>query len=353
MNRIRKEFRRKGSMRMNRWAVVEDPDLAGESPFGPERDEEPLPGKKEYDVVVIGGGPAGLAAASYCGRKRLRTAVFESDSWGGILTRWCPDKKIDNYPGLRPGIAAKELADHLIEEARRAEVDLVGGRVEEITRDREVISGNTVTRGMKLIVASGSTASETGIRREREFGGRSGGIFYGVRDPEAFRGKRVVIVGDGDPAVTHARRLSGVAARLTLVHRRRGLRASPPLPEEFDRNDGLEILPQTVVGEFLGTGSVEGVRVRDRSSGEVRDLPADAVILAVGRTPNAVLFRDLELAMDEKGQVVTDRWQRTNIPGIFAVGDVSSHMKMIITAVAQAATAAHRAYLEVRSLHRE
>lgn len=336
-------------MGAHRFAVVTDPVSPGESPPGEMTGQEPLSSRKEYDVVVVGGGPAGLAAASFCGRKQLRTAVFEGDSWGGILTRWCPDKKIDNYPGIRPGILAQELAGYLIDEARRAEVDLIDGRVEEVTRDREVIAGNAVVRGNMVIVASGSTASEAGILREKEFAERNAGIHYVVRDPAVFRGKRVVVVGGGDTALSHVQRLSGVASRITLIHRQSALRTSDLLPEEFDPESGPEILLHSAVETFFGTDCVEGVRVRNLLSGEVSDLAADAVIMAVGRKPNTVLFRDLDLAMDEKGQVVADRWQKTNLPGILAVGDVSSHIKMIITAVAQAATAAHQAYLEIRS----
>ena len=329
--------------------VVVDPVSPEGTPPGRKTGEEPLPSRKEYDVVVVGGGPAGLVSASFCGRKQLRTAVFEGDSWGGILTRWCPDKKIDNYPGLRPGILAQELAHDLIDEARRAEVDLIGGRVDEVTRDRKVISGDTVVRGKMVIVASGSTASEAGILREKEFTDRNAGVHYVVRDPAAFRGKRVVIVGGGDTALSHVQRLSGIASRITLIHRQNTLHTSHGLPEEFDPEGGAEILLTSAVETFLGTDFVEGVRVRNLVSGEVSDLPADAVIMAVGRKPNTVIFRDLDLAMDEKGQVVADRWQKTNVPGILAVGDVSSHIKMIITAVAQAATAAHQAYLEIRN----
>jgi thioredoxin reductase (NADPH) len=339
---------RKGSTRTQGLAVAAAPPR--EDAQAGKTDRETLPARKDYDVVVVGGGPAGLAAASFCGRKLLRTAVFEGDSWGGILTRWCPDKRIDNYPGLRTGILAQELAHHLIDDARRAEVDLIGGRVEEITRDREVISGNSVVRGKMVILASGSTASEAGILREREFADRSAGVHYVVRDPIAFRGMRVVIVGGGETALSHVQRLCRVASRVTLVHRQGVLRVPAcGLPEEFGPGGGAEILLHSSVEEFLGADFVEGIRVRNLSSGEVRDLAADAVIMAVGRKPNSALFRDLDLSMDERGQVAADLWQRTSVPGILAVGDVSSHIKMIITAVAQAATAAHQAYLEIRT----
>ncbi len=336
-------------MKPNRLSIARGPDPPPDDPAGSRTGGEPLPDLREYDVVVIGGGPAGLAAASFCGRKRLRTAVFEGDSFGGILTRWCPDKRIDDYPGLRPGLRAGELAHFLIEEARRAEVDLIPARVEQVTRDREVLFDRGAVRARALVVATGSTSSEAGIPGEREFAGRDAGLFYLVRDPEDFRGKRVVIVGGGDTALSHVRRLAGVAARIAWIHRRKELRTTATLPGRVGPTGDAEILLDTVVEKLLGTDRVAGVRVRNLSSGAVSDLDADAAILAVGARPNTAIFRDLGLDVDGKGQVVADRWQKTSVPGILAVGDVSSHIRMIITAVAQAATAAHQAYLDLRN----
>jgi len=159
---------------------------------GKHRTADPAPKPEDYDVLVVGGGPAGLASAACCGQKLLRTGVFEGDSWGGILTRWCPDKRIDNYPGVRPGILARELAGFLIEDARRADVDLIEGRVEEITPGRKVLAGSVNARGKILILANGSTAAEAGILREREFAGKgwssSGGAKLRSRSSSDCRG---------------------------------------------------------------------------------------------------------------------------------------------------------------------
>jgi len=328
------------------------PIEAVDAPKEPPEDRkapDPDPKPADYDVLVVGGGPAGLAAASFCGRKLLRTAVFEGDSWGGILTRWCPDKRIDNYPGVSPGILARELARHMIDDARRADVDLFEGRVEEITPDREVVSGKMRARGKMLILANGSTAAEAGILREREFAGRNGGVWYVVRDPTAFRGKAVVIVGGGESAISLVQRLSGIASRITIVHRQPAFRTQSSLPEEFEPDRGLTVLLDSTVEEILGNDRVRGVRVREHATGKVSVLPADAVVMAVGRRPNTAMFRDIGISLDESGQVRTDLWQRTNVPGILAVGDVSSHLKMIVTAVAQAAIAAHQACLDIRN----
>jgi thioredoxin reductase (NADPH) len=308
----------------------------------------PVPEKADYDVVVVGGGPAGLAAASYCGQRFLRTAVFEGDCWGGILTRWCPDKRIDNYPGTRPGILAGELARSLVDFAQRSGVDLVESRVEEIARDGGIRAGSERYRGKIVILANGSTAAEAGIPREKELASPEGGIHYKIPDPSRFRGRSVVVVGGGDTAVSHVRRLKGIASRVTLVHRQGALRSECGVPGDLEE-DGVEVFLRTAVETILGDDRVEGVRLKDLGDGKTRDLPADAVVMAVGVKPNFALFRDLGVSLDPKGQVVTDPWQKTSLPRFYAIGDVSSPLKMIVTAVAQAATAAHGAYAEVRS----
>ncbi len=302
---------------------------------------------RDYDVLVVGGGPGGLAAGALCGRKFLRTAVLESDTWGGVLTRWCPDKRIDNYPGASPGIQAGALAAVLLDDARRARVDLIEERVDAISRDREVQAGQGRLRGKVLILATGSTAAEADIAGEKEFAGR--GVHYAVPAPSAFRGRRVVVVGGGDTAVSIVQRLRGIASRTILVHRHGALRSASGLPPGESERDDLEIVLGSAARTIFGSGSVKGVTVANVATGEERRIPADAVVLAVGRRPNTEMFRDLDLAVDPGGQVAADFWQRTNVPGILAVGDVSSPLKMIVTAVAQAAAAANEAYREIRS----
>jgi thioredoxin reductase (NADPH) len=317
----------------------------------PREDSDPVPRPQNYDVVVIGGGPAGLSAASACGRKMLRTALFEGDCLGGILTRMCPDKRIDNYPGLGRGVLAQELASSLIDEARQAGVDLFGERVDEITREGETRAGEHRVRGKAVILAGGSTAAEASIPREREFAARGKGVAYAIRDPFLFRGKRVVVIGGGDTAHSHVERLLGVAERITLVHRQDALRTIHWRPEECDPGRGVEILLGTAVETFLGNDRLEAVRLRKTATGEAVELSADAAVIAVGRKPNSAMFEDLRLSMDPRGRILTDPWQRTNVPRIFAVGDVASHLKMIVTAVSQGATAAHRAYEDIREVY--
>jgi len=304
--------------------------------------------EKKYDVVIVGGGPAGLSAAAFCGRKFLRTAVFEGDCWGGILTRCCPDKRIDNYPGAPRGISAGDLAGLFFDGALEAGADLIECAVEEISPEGRIRATNVEATAKVVILACGSAAAEANIRGEREFAGR-GGVHYMVPDPARFRGKRVVVGGGGDTAVSHVQRLDGIADRVTLVHRQAGLRSQHGFPEPAARSRSLDILLCTAAEEILGSERVESVRMKDLGDGRIFDVPADAVIVAAGRVPNTTLFRDLGLRVDSKGQVVTDAWQKTSTARILAVGDVSSPLKMIITAVAQAAAAAHEAYMEIRA----
>jgi thioredoxin reductase (NADPH) len=204
-------------------------------------------------------------------------------------------------------------------------------------------------RGRRLILANGSTVAEGGILGEREFAGPRGGVYYRVRDPSVFRGKHVVVVGGGDTGISFVERLTGIASRITLVHRKPALHTQESLPAKFVRNPRISVLLDRTVEEILGAGRVRNVRLRSRDTGEESVVDADAVVMAVGRRPNTAIFRDLGLSLDDQGQVRTDEWQRTSVPGFLAVGDVSSHLKMIVTAVAQGATAAHEAYQGIRT----
>ncbi len=329
---------------------AEWPEADGAGRSGPGKHKDPVlpePGIPEYDVVIVGGGPAGLSAAALCAGKLLRTVVFEEECWGGILTRYCPDKRIDNYPGTPRGILAGELAALLVEGAREAGADLHLRTVEEIGTEGAVRAKDFEVTGRIVILACGSTSAEANIPGERELAA-AGGVHYRIPDPSRFRGMRVVVIGGGDTAVSHVQRLLPSAARVTLVHRKTLLRAVPGLPPEVREAENVEVLSDTRVERILGSGAAEGVRVRMGADGPARNLPADAVILATGRIPNSVLMKRLGISLDGSGQVRTDESQRTSLPWILAAGDVTSSLKMIVTAVGQAAVAAHEAHAQLR-----
>jgi thioredoxin reductase (NADPH) len=309
----------------------------------------PLPTtlRVEYDVVIVGGGPAGLSAATLCAKKILRTAIFEDDCWGGVLTRYCPDKQIDNFPGTSRGILAKELAALLVGDARSAGADLFLQRVEEITREGILRTEEYEVTGKVMILACGSTTAEANIPGEGDLAA-AGFVHYKVPDPSLFHAKRVVVIGGGDTAISHVRRLLPFAEQITLIHRKPTLRSIPGIPDEAMDTGNPSILLGARVEKILGSTHLEGVLVSTAGVEASRCIPADDVVMATGRMPNSFLLRNLGLKLDSKGHVVTDMWQKTCLPGILAVGDVSSHLKMIITAVAQAAVASHEAYIQIR-----
>lgn len=304
--------------------------------------------RSDCDVIIVGGGPAGLSAAAFCGRKFLSTAVFEGESWGGILTRYCPDKKIDNYPGAPRGVRAGRLADMMLEAAKETGAHLIEEAVEEISPNGVVRSRNRLVRGKVVILACGSTAAQARVPGETALAER-GAVYYRVPDPLLFRGRRVVVIGGGDTAVSHVQRLAGVAERVTLVHRHSSLRAEEAGAADLAGHKGVSLLFGTEVERILGTHRAEGVRARDLSSGRIFDVPADAVVVAAGRVPNTALLGELGLELDGRGRIVTDVWQKTSVQRVLAIGDISSHLRMIITAVAQAAAAAHEAHAQVRA----
>jgi thioredoxin reductase (NADPH) len=320
-------------------------------PANPGAKDIPLPSpasvKAEYEVVIVGGGPAGLSAAALCAKKTLQTAVFEEERWGGILTRYCPDKRIDNYPGTTKGILAGELAALLVDDALESGANLFLEGVEEIGREGFLRTGNLEVTGKVMILACGSTTAEARIPGERILAD-AGLVHYKIPDPSLFLGMRVVVVGGGDTAISHVQRLLPFAEHVTLIHRKPTLRSIPGIPEEMIEAGNLTVLLGARVEKILGSFRMEGIQVRTAGEEVPCNIPADAVIVGTGRVPNSISLRNLGLRLDSKGHVVTDERQRTSQPGILAIGDLSSQLKMIVTAVAQAAVASQEAYTQIR-----
>ncbi len=304
--------------------------------------------RAEYDVVIVGGGPAGLSAAALCAKKTLRTAVFEEEGWGGILTQYCPDKRIDNYPGTRKGIRAGELATLLVDDALESGANLFLEGAEEVGRDGVLRTRNREVTGKVMILACGSTTAETSIPGEMPLA-EAGLVHYKVPDPTLFRGMRVVVVGGGDTAISHVQRLLPFAEHVTLVHRKHALRSIPGILEEMTAGGNLMVLLDTQVERILGSFRLDGIQVRTAGEEVPRNIPADALIIGTGRVPNSIFLRNLGLMLDSRGHVVTDEKQRTGLPGFLAIGDLSSQFKMIVTAVAQAAVASQEAYIQIRN----
>jgi thioredoxin reductase (NADPH) len=309
------------------------------------------------DVIIIGGGPAGYTAALYTARANLRPLVVEGFNWGGQLMI---TSDVENYPGYADGVLGPTMMADFRRQAERFGADFVTDDVTRVDFSEvplKVYVGDTEHRADAVIVATGATARQLGLESERTLQGR--GVSYcATCDGAFFRDKVVVVVGGGDSAMEEATFLSRFARKVVIVHRRDEFRASPIMVDRARSDEKVEFVLNAVVDEVLGTedGRVTGVRLRDTVTGETRELQADGLFVAVGHDPSSSLFLDW-LDHDEQGYLVTEPGStRTNLPGVFAAGDVQDHTyRQAVTAAGSGTMAALDAqrYLEERRHQRE
>ncbi|NJD77848.1 MAG: Fe-S cluster assembly scaffold protein NifU [Candidatus Methanoperedens sp.] len=304
--------------------------------------------KYDFDVIIVGGGPGGLTTGILCAYRGLKTAIFEASAWGGVLSWLCPDKTIENFPGLCEKTTCSDLVKSWVDEALKLKVELKKERVNEITPDKKVISEAGEYRGKVIVLATGSSPAPAGVKGEDKFNKNDRGVYYYVANPGKFAGQRVLIVGGGDSAVDAALSLADSASLITIAHRRDELRAVQHKVERLKTLDKVKVLYSTELLEIAGTERVEKVIMRDLKEDETIQLAVDSVVLAVGLTPNTEIFKKLGLEMDENGYIKTDKTQKTSIDGIYAVGDIASDLQLVVVAVAHGATVAHHAYIELR-----
>ncbi len=304
--------------------------------------------KYDFDVIVVGGGPGGLTTGILCAYRGLKTAIFEASSWGGILSWLCPTKMIENFPGLSEKTTCNDLVDTWMSEAKKLNVELKKERVNEITKDMKVIALSGEYRSKIIVLATGSSPATAGVKGEEKFSRDDRGVYYYVTNPEKFAGKRVLIVGGGSSAVDAALSLIDTADLITIAHRHNELRAVEQKLKRLKASDKIKILYDTELAEITGAEKVEKAIMRDLKEDETIQQVVDSVILAVGMTPNTEIFKKLGIEMNEKGYIKTDKTQKTSIDGIYAVGDIASDLQLVVIAVAQGATVAHNAYIELR-----
>ncbi len=296
----------------------------------------PDEGPQELDVLIIGAGPAGLAAGIYARRAGLSCLVLEKGVPGGqVLT----SPMIENYPGF-PEVPGMKLMDQMAEHARRY-VDIREG--EEAVRvkggDRfEVLTASGRYSSRALILTTGSTHRKLGVKGEDGMTGR--GVSYcATCDGFFYKKKEVVVVGGGNTALTDALYLNSIECKVSIVHRRDSLRADKHLQESVaDRK--IPVLFDTVVDEIVGAENVTAVKLRDVKTGSVATKPVDGVFVAVGEVPSNQLAVELGLEMDQGGFVVVDKTFRTNVPYVYAAGDLSGGIRQIVAAVHGGAAAA-------------
>ena len=296
---------------------------------------------QRYDVIVIGGGPAGYTAALYTARAGLRTVVLEKLFAGGQMTQ---TQQIDNYPGFPDGIDGITLGMQMQEGARRFGVETVNAEVTAVFLQqavKAVVTSDGLYEAPVVIIATGADHRHLGLDREEALTGR-GVAYCAACDGMFYRGKTVAVVGGGNSAAADAALLSRVAEKVYLIHRRDKLRADRVYHTPLAQLTNLEILFDSEVTALLGQEQLEAVTVTGKA-GATRQLPLDGLFISVGRKPMTALFAE-QLALDEQGYIVADESTRTSLPGVFAVGDVRTKaVRQIVTATADGAVAAHYA----------
>ncbi|MCA1945254.1 MAG: FAD-dependent oxidoreductase [Desulfovibrio sp.] len=292
---------------------------------------------EQVDVVIVGSGPAGLTAGIYCVRSGLKTVILEKQVVGGAVAI---TPVVENYPGFA-NIPGKKLMDIMAEHARGYCDIREGEGVEEIKLGKQVeIHTN---RGLYLaravLLCTGATWKQIGAAGEDAYAG-FGVSYCSSCDGYLYRGRTVAVVGGGNSALTDALHLKNLGAEVTIIHRREAFRAQQHLQDSVAKA-GIHVLWNKEVLEILGQdGRVTGVRLRDTVTAEETTLALDGVFVAVGVTPNTALAQDLGVLLDEHGFIKVDRGMRTNIPRIYAAGDVTGGVQQIVTAIGEGSVAA-------------
>jgi len=306
-----------------------------------------MPGN--YNVIVIGAGPAGLGAALYTGRALMPTLVLERLGPGGQIALACD---VDNYLGFVEGITGPDLSEKMKAHAERFDAQIRTEEARDIIMDgpvKTVVTDAGRYNAPIVIVASGASHRKLGVPGEQELSGK--GVSYcATCDGMFFRDKRVVVVGGGDAAMTESVFLTRFVAEVKLVHRRQGFRARALNVQEARRSDKIEFVLDTIVTEIFGDGKVEGVRIRNVQTGREGEIQCDGVFVCIGHEPNTAFLKTV--LPRYAGEVIpTDMNMETEVKGIYAVGDVrKGSYRQVATAVADGVVAAMHAEKRIKTL---
>src|SRR6476659_998207 len=292
------------------------------------------------DVIVIGGGPAGYTAALYAARANLQPLVIEGFQWGGQLMI---TSDVENYPGYADGVMGPEMMADFRRQAERFGTDFVTDDVTEVdfsSRPYKVVVDKDEYRANAVIVATGASARWLGLPGEQTYQGR-GVSACATCDGSFFRDKELIVVGGGDTAMEEAAFLTRFATKVTVVHRRDEFRASPIMIDRAGQSEKIEFITNAVIEDITGDGKVESVVLRDTQTGRTWDYKVDGVFVAIGHDPNTKLFVD-QLEHDDAGYLITKPGStETNVPGVFAAGDVQDHVsRQAVTAAGSGCMAA-------------
>jgi thioredoxin reductase (NADPH) len=293
------------------------------------------------NVIVIGSGCAGLTAAIYAGRANLKPLVIDGYEPGGQLTL---TTMVENFPGFPDGILGPDLIDNMRKQAQRFGAEFKAGAITDVDlskRPFKISAGNDVFETRALIIASGASARMIGLESERKLIGH-GVSTCATCDGYFFRGKEIAVVGGGDTAMEESNFLTKFASRVHLLHRRPEFRASKIMLDRAKSNDKIRMVTPVVIEDIadVSKGGVESVKLRNTQTNEVTTLPVEGVFIAIGHEPNTKIYRG-KLDMDENGYLITHHGSQTNVPGVFAAGDVQDHhYRQAVTAAGSGCMAA-------------
>ena len=291
-----------------------------------------------YDVIIIGSGPAGLTAAIYTTRADLKTLVISGVKWGGQLML---TTEVENFPGFPEGIMGPDLMQNMRKQAERFDAEFIGDdftSADFSSRPFKVSVGDKTYEGKSVIIATGADTKWLGVPGEAEKIGR-GVSSCAPCDAAFFRNKKVIVVGGGDSAMEEALVLTKFAISVTLIHRKDSFKASEIMQKRVKENPKIKIQFNSEIVEILGENKVEKVKIKNNKTGEVSEMPIDGIFVAIGHIPNTKLFKDIEV--DEAGFIKIHEHFLTNKEGVFAAGDIhDSHYKQAITAAGYGCAAA-------------
>lgn len=304
-----------------------------------------------YDVLVIGAGPGGMTAALYAARANLKVGMIDRGIYGGQMNN---TDDIENYPGFT-SIKGPDLSEKMYQSTVKAGVNFICGDVQEVTVDsnqwKHIKTDSEELAAKSVIIATGSTNKKLGVPGEEEFSGK--GVSYcAVCDGAFFKGKQVTVIGGGDSAISEGLYLANVTNKVNVVHHRDTLRAQQVLQDRAFKNPKMNFTWNTTVEKIIGDENhVTGIEVVDTKTNEKKVINTDGIFIYIGNLPNSQLFKRLNIT-DSAGWILTNDDMETNIPGVFAIGDVrKKRLRQITTAVGDGVIAGQNAYEYVENFN--